>query len=253
MSTWTADDGSEMYFEMFGGREPEKPVLLLLPGLLGTISSQWRNFVKPLTADYRIVLMDLRGHGRSQNKANALSADRMLADVVGLLDYLQISEVHIAGYSIGGYLGLMMSLAYPRRVHTLLLHATKFYWTPESVKNFQAQLNPDVIAEKVPTYANQLMQEHGARQWRDLVRQAGMLAAELGESGVKESQLKNIQCPVLVSVGERDELVPLPETQRLSRVLPKGELIVLPGVRHPYATLRQIPLLPMMQYFHKAK
>ena len=251
MSTWTADDGSEMYFEMYGGREPEKPVLLLLPGLLGAISSQWRNFVKPLSADFRIVLMDLRGHGRSQNKADTLSADRMLGDVIGLLDFLKISEVHVTGYSIGGYLGLMMSMAYPRRVHTLLIHATKFYWTAEAVKGFQAQLNPDVMAEKVPAYANQLMQEHGARQWRELVRQAGALAAELAQSGLKESQLNNIRCPVLVSVGERDELVPLPEAQRLSRVLPKGELIVLPGVRHPYATLRQIPLLPMMQHFHK--
>ncbi len=253
MSTWTADDGSEIYFEMFGGREPEKPMLLLLPGLLGAISSQWRNFIKPLSADYRIVLMDLRGHGRSQNKVDTLSTDRMLADVVGLLDYLQIPAVHVAGYSIGGYLGLMMSLAYPRRVYTLLIHATKFYWTPEAVKGFQSQLNPDVMAEKVPAYANQLVQEHGARQWRELVRQAGMLAAEMAQSGLKENQLKNIQCPVLVSVGDRDELVPLPEAQRLSRVLPKGELIVLPGVRHPYATLRQIPLLPMMQEFHKER
>ena len=251
MSTWTAEDGSEFYFEMFGGRDPDKPVLLLLPGWLGSISSQWRNFVKPLSADYRIVLVDLRGHGRSQNKASGLSANQMLADIIGLLDYLQIPEVHITGYNLGGYLGLMMSLAYPRRVQTLIMHASKFYWSAEAVKGLQTQLNPDVMAEKVPAYANQLVQEHGARQWRELVRQVGMLAAELSENGIKESQLKNIQCPVLVSVGDRDELVPLPEAQRLSRVLPKGELIVLPGVRHPYATLRQIPLLPMMQHFHK--
>jgi len=251
MSTWSADDGSELYFEMYGGRESEKPVLLLLPGLLGTISSQWRNFVKPLSADFRIVLMDLRGHGRSQNKGNFLTAGRMLGDVIGLLDYLQMPEVNVAGYSLGGYVGLMMSVAYPRRIHTLLMHASKFYWTAEAVKSFQAQLDPEVMAEKVPAYANQLVQEHGARQWRELVRQASMLVAELAQSGLKEKQLGNIHCPVLVSVGERDELVLLPEAQRLSRLLPKGELIVLPGVHHPYATLRQIPLLPMMQHFHK--
>lgn len=250
MSTWAADDGSTIYFEMFGERESDNPPLLLLPGLLGTISSQWRNFVKPLAADFRLILMDLRGHGRSENEANTLQANRMLADVIGLLDYLQISVVHIAGYSVGGYLGLMLAASSPRRIHTLLLHAVKFYWTPESVARMQQQLNPDLMAERVPAYANQLVQEHGARQWRELVRQAGELVAEMANTGLKEKGLANVQCPVLVTVGERDELIPLMEAQRLSRVLSNGELLVLPGVHHPYATLREIPLLPMMQHFH---
>ncbi len=60
-----------------------------------------------------------------------------------------------------------------------------------------------------------------------------------------------MQTPTLISVGDRDELVPLNEAQRLSRTLPHGSLIVLPGVRHPFQTLHPIPLLPMMQEFHK--
>lgn len=251
MSTWTADDGSTIYFEMFNNKEGVGPPLLLLPGLLGTISSQWRNFLKPLSSDYRVILMDLRGHGRSENNAAGLNANRMLQDVIGLLDYLQITAVHIAGYSIGGYLGLMMAATSPRRVSSLLIHATKFYWTPESVAKMQRQLDPDLMAEKVPTYADQLVQEHGARQWRELVREAAALVTDIAKTGLREKNLENIQCPVLVSVGERDELVPLMEVQRLSRMLPHGELLVLPGVHHPYPTLQLIPLLPMMQHFFK--
>lgn len=251
MSTWTADDGSTIYFEMFNNKEGVGPPLLLLPGLLGTISSQWRNFLKPLSSDYRVILMDLRGHGRSENNAAGLNANRMLQDVIGLLDYLQITAVHIAGYSLGGYLGLMMAATSPRRVSSLLIHATKFYWTPESVAKMQRQLDPDLMAEKVPTYADQLVQEHGARQWRELVREAAALVTDIAQTGLREKNLENIQCPVLVSVGERDELVPLMEVQRLSRMLPHGELLVLPGVHHPYPTLQLIPLLPMMQHFFK--
>ena len=251
MSTWTADDGSTIYFEMFNNKEGVGPPLLLLPGLLGTISSQWRNFLKPLSSDYRVILMDLRGHGRSENNAAGLNANRMLQDVIGLLDYLQITAVHIAGYSLGGYLGLMMAATSPRRVSSLLIHATKFYWTPESVAKMQRQLDPDLMAEKVPTYADQLVQEHGARQWRELVREAAALITDIAQTGLREKNLENIQCPVLVSVGERDELVPLMEAQRLSRMLPHGELLVLPGVHHPYPTLQLIPLLPMMQHFFK--
>lgn len=251
MSTWTADDGTEIYYEMYGSRDSEKPVLLLLPGLLGAVSTQWRSFLKPLAADYRLVLPDLRGHGRSGNAQSSLTTARMSSDIAGLLDYLNIESVHIAGYSLGGYLGLILALNQPRRVQTLLLHATKFYWTVDSVEKMRRQLDPDMLAEKVPAYADQLVQDHGARQWRLLVRHAADMVSDILANGLKERDVTRLQTPTLVSVGELDEMVPISEAVRLSRQLPKGELIVLPGVRHPFPTLPTIPLLPMMQTFHK--
>jgi pimeloyl-ACP methyl ester carboxylesterase len=250
MTTWTASDGSEINFEQYGGSDANKPTLLLLPGLLGAISSQWRAFLKPLSESYRLLLVDLRGHGRSQNNASTLDINQMLEDLIGLLDHLSIDRLHVTGYSLGGYLGLLLAINQPRRVATVLMHATKFYWTPDSAAKMQQQLDPDVMAQKVPTYADQLVQEHGGRQWRVLVRQAAELTANLVKSGITEQQLKNAQCPVLVSVGDRDELVLLPEAFRLSRTLPHGELLVLPNTRHPFQTVRLVPLLPMMQAFH---
>lgn len=251
MANWTADDGTQINFEVYGNAL-EKETLLLLPGLLGSISSQWRSFVKPLAADFRVVLMDLRGHGRSQNEAPDLQSERMVQDIVGLLDFLQLETTHVAGYSLGGYLGMMLALTQPRRVLTLLMHATKFYWTKEAAAGMQAQLDPDQMADKVPAYADQLVQEHGARRWRELVRQAADLIALQVENGLTEGMASRVQCPVLVSVGDRDELVPLAEAQRLSRLLPQGGLLVLPGVRHPFRTVPAVPLLPMMQHFHQA-
>ena len=250
MTTWTAPDGTDINLEQYGSSDTSKPVLLLLPGLLGAISSQWRPFLKPLTETYRIILVDLRGHGRSGNNAPTLDVNQMLGDLTGLLDYLKIERLHVAGYSLGGYLGLMLALNQPRRVATLLMHASKFYWTADAAQKMQQQLDPDVMAEKVPTYADQLVKDHGGRQWRTLVRQAAELTTSLVNNGIAERQLKNLQIPVLVSVGDRDELVLLPEAFRLSRALPHGELLVLPNTRHPLQTVRLIPLLPMMQAFH---
>ncbi|MCB8927588.1 MAG: alpha/beta hydrolase [Ardenticatenaceae bacterium] len=250
MTTWTAPDGTDINLEQYGSSDTSKPVLLLLPGLLGAISSQWRPFLKPLTETYRIILVDLRGHGRSGNNAPTLDVNQMLGDLTGLLDYLKIERLHVAGYSLGGYLGLMLALNQPRRVATLLMHASKFYWTADAAQKMQQQLDPDVMAEKVPTYADQLVKDHGGRQWRTLVRQAAELTTSLVNNGIAERQLKNLQIPVLVSVGDRDELVLLPEAFRLSRALPQGELLVLPNTRHPLQTVRLIPLLPMMQAFH---
>ncbi len=251
MPTWTTDDGTSINFETFGDRF--NPPLLLLPGLMGSISTQWRKFIRPLTTDYRVLLMDLRGHGRSNNSQINLMPNRMAQDIAGLLDHLEITELHVAGYSLGGYLGLLLALNQPHRVNTLLMHASKFYWSEESANNMKMQLNPEKMVEKVPAYVDQLMQEHGARQWRILVRQAVELSFFLAEKGVRENMLKHLQVPVLISLGDRDEMVPLPEAVRLSRVLPNGELIVLPGTRHAFQSIRPVPLLPMMQDFHRKR
>jgi len=250
MSNWTADDGTVINYETYGA-DPQKEVLLLLPGLLGAIGRQWSNFVPALAANFRVVLMDLRGHGRSGNNTPTLHTDRMVKDIVGLLDALQITAVHVAGYNLGGYLGLQLVLTQPRRIQSLLMHASKFYWTQEAANKMRAQLDPDDLAAKVPTYADQLVQDHGGRQWRILVRQAADLISYLVDNGLTEGMIKRIQTPVLVSVGDRDELIPLNEAQRLSRMLPNGRLLVLPGVRHPYQTIPPVPLIPMMQEFHR--
>lgn len=249
MSTWTAEDGTELYFESFGAQDKEKPVLLMLPGLLGAIRTQWRNFVQPLMADFRIILVDLRGHGRSANANSKLDPDQMVEDLFGLLDTLKIEQFHVVGYDFGGYLGLMMANNQAMRVQSLIIHGTKVYWTKDAVAKMNQQLDPDFMAEKAPTYADQLVQDHGARVWRTLVRQAAELVYGLAQNGLTERMMQNIQCPVLVSVGEKDELVRLVEAQRVSMLLPEGELIVLPGVRHPLQTLRFMPMLPMMRHF----
>ncbi|MDX1663534.1 MAG: alpha/beta hydrolase [Candidatus Promineifilaceae bacterium] len=248
MATWKSDDNTLINYEVYG-QGADRPTLLLLPGLLGSISSQWRGFVDPLSRQFRVVLMDLRGHGHSENQAQALQIERLAADVAGLVDYLDLDEIHVAGYSLGGYLGLLFALQQPGRVPTLLMHATKFYWTEEAAGRMRSQLDPDLMAEKVPAYADSLAQEHGSR-WRALVRQAGDLIAHLGQEGLSERMVRQLQMPIMVSVGDRDELVSLPEASRLSRIPPQGMLLVLPGVQHPFATVQPIPLLPTMQHFH---
>ncbi len=250
MAFWQAEDGSLIYFEIHG-KQGDKGTLLLLPGLLGSVSGQWQSFIRPLAAEYRLVLADWRGHGRSENRQLDLLPDQMIQDLLGLLDHIGATGVHVAGYDMGGYLGLMLTLHQPDRVRTLQMLATKFYWNPAPVSNVREQLNPDLIVKKTPNYASRLAEEHGAARWRQLVRQAGDLVAYLGEEGVTEDMLRIAQCPVLVSVGDRDELVPVQEAFLLSRALPKASLLVLPQARHPFQSMNLNLLLPIMKEFHQ--
>ena len=251
MPSWTADDETLINYELHGGGSGAD-TLLLLPDLLGAIGSQWREFIRPLAADYGVLLVDLRGHGLSENRHSELQPRRLLQDVAGLLDHVGADVVHVAGYGLGGYLGLMLHLNRPRQVPTLLMHGTKFYWTQKAVARMREQLDPDRLAAQVPAYADRLARAHGSR-WRMLVRQAGDLVARLGQEGVTEEMASRVQIPVLVSVGDRDELVPLPEAFRLSRVFPDGRLLVLPATRHPLASAGRVPLLPVMRAFHRRR
>ena len=250
MAYWKSDDGTQIYYEVHG-RSGSGDTLLLLPGLLGAVSGQWREFVEPLAKSHRLLHVDLRGHGRSENKAASLLPERMVQDLLGLMDHLSGDSVHIVGYNLGGYLGLMLHLFEPRRVRSLLMHGTKFYWTKEAAEQMIQQLDPDLLGERAPTYAGRLAIQHGAARWRALVRQAADLVAYLSENSLTEEVAFRAQCKILVSVGDRDELLPVREAQRLSRGFDQGALLVLPGVRHPIQSLGLTPILQVMQTFHR--
>lgn len=250
MATWKADDDSLIYYELHG-RADSRQTLLLLPGLLGAISNQWRPFVRPLSRRYRLIMVDLRGHGRSENKDLHLVPEQMVGDMIGLLSYLEIRALHVAGYDLGGYLGLMLLLYRPRLVSTLLMHATKFFWTEQVASDIGRQLNPDNIVDRAPAFASRLASAHGANRWRPLVRQAADLTSYLAQNPLGEATAGRAQAPVLISVGDRDELVPVQEAFRLSHAFEQGSLLVLPGVRHAIQSLDLVPLLPVMEEFHQ--
>lgn len=249
MSSWKADDGSLLHYELYG-RPGGQENLLLLPGLLGTIGDEWRSFIDPLSQRYRLILVDLRGHGRSENNNLLLSPEQMVEDLIGLLEHLAVEYVHVAGYSLGGYLGLMLLLYRPRLVKTLLMHATKFYWTEQGAAEMKRQLNPERIAERAPSYAERLSAGHGAIRWRPLVRQAADLVVYVSLNPLGEAAASRAQAPVLVSVGDHDEIVPVQEAFRLSRAFESGSLLVLPNTQHAFRSLNPALLLPVMEQFH---
>jgi len=248
MSKWMANDGTLINYEVHGNR-PGKETLLMLHGLLGSSSSQWREFVDPLAFKFRVILVDLRGHGQSDNMDTTLNPERVLSDVEGLIDYLEVDWLHVAGYDFGGYLGLMLHLQQPERVRSLVMHATKFYWPDYTTKRMMKNLDPDQMSTKVPGYASQLVVEHGAGRWRSLVRQSADLISQISTNGITERMAGFTSCPILVSVGDRDEMIPVAEAARFSCVFEKDALLVLPGVSHSFHAASTQALLPPILSF----
>ena len=99
MTTWKTSDGTMINYEVHGDPTHELP-LLLLPGLLGAIETQWRPFLPALTPYYQVIMVDLRGHGRSENRSHDLRPEQMVSDLGELLDHLGLNRVHVAGFRI---------------------------------------------------------------------------------------------------------------------------------------------------------
>jgi pimeloyl-ACP methyl ester carboxylesterase len=245
-----------IYYEINGNGSP----LVLLPGLLGTIESNWRRFIPELAKSYRTIAIDLRGHGRTNNPApftetgtGELHIGQLSDDFNGLLDTLGFERVSILGYSLGGAVGLLAGLKRPERITALVMHATKFFWNEASISDMIASLNPDTILEKTPRYAQSLQNDHdavyGHDYWRVLLGAAARFVKTMPNQGPTIEQAANANFPILVSVGDRDQMVPLDEAIQLIRSLPKGEMLVLPATDHPFQHVQLDVFLPVIMDF----
>jgi pimeloyl-ACP methyl ester carboxylesterase len=136
MDTFTTGDGLRLayYVDDFTNPWAKAPTVLLLHAAMGS-ARRYFGWVPHLCRAYRVVRLDLRGHGASQVPPadQALTLERLVADVVELLDHLGLTAVHVVGNSAGGYLGQQLAMTRPERVTSLSLYGS----TP-GLKNSQA-------------------------------------------------------------------------------------------------------------------
>lgn len=225
--------------------------VLLLHGILGSIGSELEPLVPCLAEDCFVLSLDFRMHGESVSPAPDFSIGDLCDDIILLLDRLGIHAAHAFGYSLGGYAALYLEKTRPGRLRSLLMHGTKFYWDEDTAAQFALHLDPDSIAKRRPKWAELLRSQHdvqGADHWKRLCRAAGEFVRSL-PGRFPEADCAAIGIPVQVSLGDRDDLVPLAEAASLARALPKGSLSVLPDTRHPIGACDPALLAGQMRAF----
>ena len=80
----------------------------------------WQRVVPAFQAHYHLILVDLRDHGKSDKPQADDDIDQMARDLVGVLDFLKLEQVHIIGSSLGAEVGLSLAANYPARVKSLV-------------------------------------------------------------------------------------------------------------------------------------
>ncbi len=112
-------DDAELYYEEAG----QGPTLLLVPGLSG-LGSFWTRQVVDFSRDFRVIVHDHRGAGRSTHSSIRYAVEQMAADVLRLMDALGIASAHLVGHSTGGAIGQVIAQDHPERLQSLVLSAT---------------------------------------------------------------------------------------------------------------------------------
>jgi pimeloyl-ACP methyl ester carboxylesterase len=117
----------EAYVVDTGEPHPGAPTVLLLHAVATTASLSWFTTVDALVADYRVVLMDQRWHGRGL-PSDRFSLLECADDVDALLSVLDIDRAVVVGYSMGGALAQVLARQHPERISGLVLCSTATTW-----------------------------------------------------------------------------------------------------------------------------
>jgi pimeloyl-ACP methyl ester carboxylesterase len=207
----TTSDGLSLayYIDDFTDPWGHPATVLLLHAAMGS-ARRYFAWVPHLARDYRVVRLDLRGHGNSQVPPadEPLALDRLVTDVAELMEHLGLENAHIVGNSAGGYLGQQLAMTRPERVKSLALFGStpglKNSQAPSWIPQIQAKGLRGFLAETIrdrlpadadPGLVNWFLDEAGKND-PSYIAKFVLLMASYDWSG----EVDRIGCPTLIVI-----------------------------------------------------
>jgi pimeloyl-ACP methyl ester carboxylesterase len=231
-------------------------VLVLIHGSNASLHT-WEPWVKRLGNDYRIISMDLPGHGLTGvDPAGTYDNASYVGVVDRLLTKLGVGKAVVGGNSMGGGVSWMYALAHPEKTEALLLvdAGGQPQAKPDELPIGFRLMRMPIIKEAARLIAPRSIFESSIqntmsvqskiddalidRYW-ELNRYPGNREATMKrfsspgsmKSGTKE-QLATIKVPVLIMWGEADKLIPVSSARWFAEAIPGARLVVYPNVGH---------------------
>jgi pimeloyl-ACP methyl ester carboxylesterase len=255
-------NGVDLCVQTFG--DPASPALLLIGGSESSMDWWDDAFCERLAAGSRFVIRyDLRDTGQSvtyEPGAPEYTGADLAADVVGLLDALEIENAHLVGISMGGGLAQHVALAHPARVASLTLISTSpaagraqrnlppsseklqaFFKEPPALPDWanRAAVIDYIVAGLRPFQGSFPFEEEASRALvarivdRTLNIESSMTNHSLLDEGEPvHGRLDEIEAPTLVLHGTEDPLFPYGHAEALAAEIPGARLLPLEGMGH---------------------
>jgi pimeloyl-ACP methyl ester carboxylesterase len=214
-------NGIRMYYEIHG----EGPPLVLLHPFFGC-TQFWNPFVADFAAEYRLIVPDLRGHGRSTNPTGQYTERQSALDIFALLDQLGIDRFKAVGVSSGGMNLIHMATQQPVRVEAMVLVSATSY-LPEQGR---AILRKRSLA----TDWDVLRQRHvyGDDQIQALLDRFYSFQDSYDDMSFTPPYLSTITAHTLIVHGDRDAFFPVSIPVEMYAAIPQAYLWIVPNGGH---------------------
>jgi len=223
--------------------------VVLVHGFAANSDLNWRRpgmYQRLLNEGFRVITMDLRGHGKSGKPHNASEyGEKMVKDVVNLVDYVGLEKVHLVGYSLGGFVALKAAVLYPDRWTTVTAMASGWD-NPDNSHSFDALQTAmaDFEAGKAVGPLINYFDETGemktgffhTQMFKILttyVNDRRSLIAVMKSSrifGITGQEITTIKIPVCSIIGTKDPF--LNKARALSGAVRNHQLIIIEGANH---------------------
>jgi pimeloyl-ACP methyl ester carboxylesterase len=217
-------NGVQLYFEVHAGGEP----LILLHGF-GGCSQDWSPLITDWSANFQLIIPDMRGHGRSSNPSSVFRHRDSAADIFALLDHLGIGTFKGLGVSGGGNVLLHLATQQPQRVQAMVLVSTTSY--------FPAQARP--LMRQYPSSLTEqdwemMRKRHpgGDAQIKALLASTASFAESYDDMNFTPPYLSTIQARTLIVQGDRDPLYPVEISVEMAKAIPQSSLWIIPNGGH---------------------
>jgi pimeloyl-ACP methyl ester carboxylesterase len=235
-----------MYAEIVGPTTGD--AIVALHGGIGTGHYHWSKQIKALSADYRLHLPDLPGHGQTPLPDDgSYSRELQVEAVAAYLDGLD-APAHVLGFSMGGHACLALATQRPDIFASLTLIGVSV-GEHDGLDGWRHHFDPDKFEENYPVWARHLSKIHeplgGPDAWKDVCRRDSKgLRVE-----VDVSELSAVSCPILLVRGDRDPAVDPGHFAALREVWPHADEFVVPGGQHDVQLTRARVVGPVLLEF----
>lgn len=242
MTLQVADiDGCRIAYRFDG---PEDAPVVILSNSLSSNLSMWDDQMAALTARYRVLRYDQRGHGESEATPGPYSFDLLADDARGLLDRLGIESVHFVGLSMGGMTGMNLGVRHPDILKSLVLCDTSAHMPPPEMWDERIALAREqgMAATSEPTLARWFTAPFHVAQPDAIERVRRMIDTTPveGYAGCcgaiqamdQTESISAIDMPTSVIVGADDPSTPVSASRTIHQRIAGSELVVIEGAAH---------------------
>jgi pimeloyl-ACP methyl ester carboxylesterase len=217
---FAAVNGMQMYYEEHG----DGPPLLLLHGF-AVAGLGWRPFIPEFAKHFRVIMPNLRGHGRSLDPTNQFTFAQTALDVFALLDQLGIERFKAIGNSGGGLTLQYLAAQQPARLEAIILKNCGTIFS-EQTRVFMLDW-----ADGGGTDWEMVGQKHleGVAQVRSLANQVPKI---MNHQNTYPPDLSKITARTLIIFGDRDEMMSVETPVEMYSLIPNSYLWIVPNAGH---------------------